>query len=375
MGWIIEGGRSLIGHEIAPAPVFIEGDRMVEAAPDEARRYDAGGLLVLPGIIDLHGDGFERQVLPRPKVDFPLDVALLETDRQMIGNGITTAFHGLSVSWEPGLRSLETAREFVAALTRLRPALACDTRLHLRWETFALDAVDEVLSWIDREPRPILAFNDHTTGTIEKAAIARKLGTMAERSRLALEDYEALLAEVWGRRDEVPAAVARVASHARAQGAVMLAHDETSPEARAAYRGLGAVASEFPMNEATARAAREAGEHAILGAPNVVRGGSHNGSLDAAEAISRDLCSVLTSDFYYPAQLLAAFRLVADGRLDLPAAWALVSRNAAEAGGLEDRGVLAPSKRADVILVDDSDPGLPRVVACFVAGRKVHDRH
>ena len=374
MGWIVEGGRALIGDEVRPASLHVNGALVSDVPPRGAQNFDAADFLVLPGIVDIHGDGFERQVLPRPNVTFPLDVALVDTDQQMISNGITTAFHGLSISWEPGLRSIAAAHAFVEAFTRLRPQLACDTRLHLRWETFALDAVDEVLAWVALDPPPILAFNDHTTSTIHKAPSSKKIGTWASRCGLTTDAYLALLHRVWERRTAVPEAIFRVARKAREVGAVVLAHDETSPEMRAEYRALGAVTSEFPMNEATASAARRAGEHTIFGAPNVVRGGSHNGALRAADMVSRGLCSVLTSDYYYPAPLLAAFRLVEEDILPLPAAWALVSRNAAEAAGLTDRGDLTPGQRADFIVVDDADPGLPRVVASFVGGRKVFDR-
>ena len=128
------------------------------------------------------------------------------------------------------------------------------------------------------------------------------------------------------------------------------------------------------MTEATASAARAAGEHTVLGAPNVLRGGSHNGAMDATRAVLDGLCSVLTSDYYYPATLLAPFRLAADHGLPIAEAWRLVSTNAAEAAGLEDRGVLEPGRRADVLLVDPSDMANPRLVCCFVAGRKVFDR-
>ncbi len=74
-------------------------------------RFDATGLLVLPGIVDIHGDAFERQLQPRPGVDFPADIALADTESQLLANGITTAFHGVTLSWEPGLRSLTAWRE------------------------------------------------------------------------------------------------------------------------------------------------------------------------------------------------------------------------------------------------------------------------
>jgi alpha-D-ribose 1-methylphosphonate 5-triphosphate diphosphatase len=156
----------------------------------------------------------------------------------------------------------------------------------------------------------------------------------------------------------------------RPMNACLLAHDEMSPAQRRAFREMGAVVSEFPMNEETAREARNAGEHTILGAPNVVRGGSHNGALNAADAVIGGFCSVLTSDYYYPAPLQAAFKLYKDHDVALGEAWNLLSKNAAESANLDDRGVIAPGKRADLVLVDDSDPSHPRVVACFVEGKK-----
>jgi alpha-D-ribose 1-methylphosphonate 5-triphosphate diphosphatase len=110
----------------------------------------------------------------------------------------------------------------------------------------------------------------------------------------------------------------------------------------------------------------------VFGAPNVVRGGSHTGWTRASDMIAKGLCSVLASDYYYPAQLLAAFRLAADGVLPLARAWDLISAGPAHAAGLSDRGVLAEGYRADIILVDDAMPLRPRIVAVIAAGRLVH---
>jgi len=119
-------------------------------------------------------------------------------------------------------------------------------------------------------------------------------------------------------------------------------------------------------------AAATASDFIVFGAPNVVRGGSHTGWTRAADMIAKGLCSILASDYYYPAQLLAAFRLAADGVLPLPEAWNLVSAAPARAAGLSDRGILAAGCRADIILVDDDAPMRPRIVAVIAAGRLVH---
>jgi len=119
-------------------------------------------------------------------------------------------------------------------------------------------------------------------------------------------------------------------------------------------------------------AAAEAGDFIVFGAPNVVRGGSHTGWTKASDMIAKGLCSVLASDYYYPAPLLAAFRLAADGVRPLAEAWQLISSAPARAAGLADRGLLATGQRADIILVDDTAPLRPRVVAVIAAGRLVH---
>jgi alpha-D-ribose 1-methylphosphonate 5-triphosphate diphosphatase len=371
MDWLIEGGSALVDGAFTDTPVAISNGVFAAAPAAGATRIDARGLYVLPGIVDIHGDAFEQALLPRPRVPIPPEIALAAVDRQLIANGITTAFHGLTVSWEPGLRSLENARAFVAALAAMRPHLATDTRLHLRWETFAFEAMADVTGWLGAKPTPILAFNDHTTSLVDAAYAPRNLAKRAARTGITADAYRALTEAHWDRRARVPGAIATMAATARAAGATLLGHDETSPGMRASMRALGAVTCEFPMTLETAQAARAAGEHIVLGAPNVMRGGSHNNALDAVAAVADGLCTVLASDYYYPAPLFAAFRLTELGVTDLATAWALVSRNAAEAAGLPDRGEIAPGRRADLILVDRHGP-LPRVVAAFVDGRRVY---
>ena len=137
----IDGGQALVGNEIVETSLQIAGREIAAVGTDHARGslgLDAKGLLVLPGIVDLHGDAFERQMMPRPGVDFPIDVALIDSDRQAISNGITTVFHATTWSWEPGLRSGDNARALLEAIEALRPQLAADTRFHLRHETYNL---------------------------------------------------------------------------------------------------------------------------------------------------------------------------------------------------------------------------------------------
>jgi alpha-D-ribose 1-methylphosphonate 5-triphosphate diphosphatase len=370
----IQRGRALVDGRFEDAAIHVDSEqgviRSVGSDAGAERCIDADGLLILPGIVDIHGDAFERQMMPRPRVDFPLDIALLESDRQALANGITTVFHGVTWSWEPGLRGPENATAILEGLERLRPQLGADTRFHLRHETYNLDAEPEIMRWITDRRIDVMAFNDHMATAMTDRG--HKLAPMVERSGLTRDAFLALIDRVSARADEVPASIARLAQAARASGVPLLSHDDTSPDQRRWFRSLGCRLAEFPTTVETAQVATSGGDDIVLGAPNVVRGGSHTGWIDATEMIARGLCSVLASDYYYPAPLLAAFRLAANGVVPLETAWALVSGTPAAAVGLTDRGRIASGGRADLIVVDARDQGRPRVVATMVAGRIVH---
>jgi alpha-D-ribose 1-methylphosphonate 5-triphosphate diphosphatase len=368
----IQGGRALLGDEFVETSLQVSSGEIRDvgrAYGHGALNVDARGLLVLPGIVDLHGDAFERQMMPRAGVDFPIDVALFDSDRQAISNGITTVFHATTWSWEPGLRSAENASLLLEAIESLRPQLRADTRFHLRHETYNLDAEDEIGRWLSAGRIDLFAFNDHMDATVASLDNPRKRNRMVERTGLSSKAFDRLVESILARTDAVPASIARLARIAEKAGVWMLSHDDDSPAMRKAFRAQGVRIAEFPVNEETAREAATGGDAIVFGAPNVVRGGSHTGWTKASQMIEKGLCSVLASDYYYPAPILAAFRLAADGVLPLPRAWALISAAPASASGLSDRGVLARGHRADILLVDDAMPLRPRIVAVIAAGR------
>lgn len=335
-----------------------------QARSDEARGWDLGGALVLPAIVDIHGDAFERQIQPRPGVDFPIDLALAETERQLLANGIATAFHGVTFSWEPGLRGLEMWRALLAGLDRGR--FACDMRVHLRWEAFNVDAAAEAAAAIRAGQVHLLAFNDHTPSIVKKLDDAATAAKYAERAGMKVDAFRAVALAAGARGAEVEAARDLVSEAARDAGLPMASHDDATVESRQFFRALGAAICEFPMAEAVAIAAREAGEAVVMGAPNVVRGRSHLGWASAAAMARRGLCTVLASDYYYPCLLEAPFRLAAGG-MPLEQAWALVAANPARAAHLADRGSITPGLRADLIVVAVEDQS-PRLLATIVGG-------
>ncbi len=364
------GGRVLLADgSQAETSVHLDAGRIVALdAPDRSgTTIDASGLVILPGIVDLHGDAFERQLQPRPGVDFPAPLALRDTQAQLLANGITTAFHAITLSWEPGLRSPDTWRRILDALAGLGPAMICDMRVHMRWEMHNLPALEMALADIEAGRVGLVGFNDHTPSILRKLATPSGAAKYSERAGMDVAAFRALAEAAASHAADVPAATARLAEAASRRHLPMASHDDDTTAARDRFRALGAGICEFPMTEAVGLAARAAGDAVVMGCPNVVRGGSHLGWASAASLAERDICTVLCSDYYYPAMLAAAWSLA--GRIGLARAWALISANPAAAAGLTDRGAIAPGRRADLVLVD---PAGPSVVVTLAAGKLAH---
>jgi alpha-D-ribose 1-methylphosphonate 5-triphosphate diphosphatase len=398
MATVIEGATLVLGDRLEKASLRFEDGVItaIDGARDGATVIDGCGHLLGPAFVDIHGDAFERQLMPRPGTMFPVDAALLETDRQLAANGIGTTYHALTLSWEPGLRSVEMGRAVFGALTRLQPRLLVENRLQLRWESFCFEAVDLIRDALQGELTPAIAFNDHTSMAMlhpsvtmqerpfefspdfpvvdmQNPAFVEKMGERAKRAKMSSEAMVAMIASVWERRPQVPAVIDTVASLGRAAGAPMLSHDDSQIETRDYFRAQGARISEFPMNRRVALAAREAGDMIVFGAPNAARGGSHLGSSPGvAQMVREGLCDILASDYYYPAMLIGLARLVSDGVGSIETLWPLVSGNPAQALGLKDRGEIAVGKRADLVLVDWPAEGTPVVHRTWVAGRAAY---
>lgn len=377
MGAVIQGARVLVpGEGLVETSVRIEGETIaavgVDAGPRD-RIVEAAGLLLLPGIVDLHGDAFERQIMPRPGVHFPMQVAFADTDRQLISNGITTAYHAVTYSWEPGLRGRDTVIAILDGLEETRPRLLADSRFHLRYELYNLDVADEVVDWMQCGRVDLLAFNEHMAPILRKADRGEPLGTYTGRTGLSEDAFLALVRGLDARTDEVAPTVGRLAEIAKANGIPMASHDDRTPDERRHFNALGCGIAEFPLTLDAAEESRKLGNTAIFGAPNVLRGGSHmkDGGIRAADEVRAGRCSTLVSDYYYPALPQAPFILAAAGDAPLEDAWSLVSRNPARAAGLDDRGEIAAGKRADILLIAPPAGGLAEVRTTFCGGKPV----
>jgi len=366
----ISSGSVLLETGWANCDLHLE-DGLIQSsdkAAGAAMTIDASGLLVLPGIVDIHGDAFERSIMPRPGVNFDLATAMTDVDNQLVSNGITTALHGLTCSWEPGLRSLENSIALLDVLDRMQGQFRCDMRVHLRHEIFNLEAEAHILKWIEAGRIHALAFNDHMRGIVfSPGEKSKKIGQMAQRAGLGEAEFRALIGRIFAHEPAIPASLKRLAEAARSRAIPLLSHDDRHLHDRETFRALGCGISEFPMQEEVASAAIASDEMTVFGAPNVLRGGSHIGCPSAGEMARKGLCSILASDYYYPAILRAPFLLAMDGRCTLAQAWALVSSNPAHALGLNDRGALVEGRRADLVLVEAA-PASPKLVATICGG-------
>jgi alpha-D-ribose 1-methylphosphonate 5-triphosphate diphosphatase len=394
-----EGATVYLPGEIVETNVTVADGAIAEiGSTTQGTVIDARGKILAPALIDVHGDAFERQLMPRPGVFFPTDAAVIDTDRQLAANGIATAYHAITLGWEPGLRDVARGKQLMEAMQNLAPRLLVENRVQLRWETFAFEALD-VIEWALKSPlTPSIAFNDHTSMTmraydvpiqdrafelspdfsiasLDDARMKSRTASKAKRAGLTEEDYITLLGKVWERRADVPTKIAEVAELGRAAGAPMLSHDDTRADTRRFFRELGAFVAEFPMVTEAAEAARGNGDLIVFGAPNAARGGSHIGSLGAGDMVEAGLCDALASDYFYPAMLSAIARLDAEARADRSTLWSLVSSGPAKAMNLRDRGDIEVGKRADLVLVDWPDQQAPSILGTWVAGRCAYRGH
>jgi alpha-D-ribose 1-methylphosphonate 5-triphosphate diphosphatase len=335
-----------------------------------ARELDLSGYLLLPGIIDLHGDGFERHLAPRPSAPFDQTKALASAAAELAVNGITTAWFAQRWSCEGGHRAGAAAVGLMAAMAATRPSLLPDVRLQLRLETHVVQDHPQVLEAVVRHGVDFVVFNNHLPEAQEMARNRPdRLAQWAAQTKRTGEEMMEIVRAAEAQSPQVPAALGAIAAEFRRLGVATGSHDDDSAETRAFYRSIGAPIAEFPTTLDAARAAHAAGEPVLMGAPNVVRGGSQTGNIAAEALIAEGLVDALMSDYYYPALAQSAFALVDRGSLRLPQAWEMISATPARIMGLSDRGHLGAGARADIAVVNATTH---RVEMTLCQGRIAH---
>ena len=359
-------GADVLGPDgIHRGGLCIDGGLIVDTQP--SREVDLTGYLVLPGIVDVHGDGFERHLAPRRGAMKQMAEGLVATEAELAANGITTAVLAQFVSWEGGLRGLEYADQVFAALRETAPQLVTDLHGQLRFETHMLDLYERIPELVDKWGLRYVVFNDH----LPHARLAqgkqppRMVGQALKAGRNPDVHFQ-MMKDMHARGADVPAALDALCARLVAQGVRLGSHDDATRAGRETWHHRGVQIAEFPETMEAAEAAASLGAPVILGAPNVVRGGSHKGNASAVDLIALGLCDAIASDYHYPSPRRAALMLEKTGLCTLAQAWKMVSQGPAAVLGLQDRGVLTPGMRADIVILDRRTE---RVAATLVAGR------
>jgi alpha-D-ribose 1-methylphosphonate 5-triphosphate diphosphatase len=343
-------------------------------APD--RGEDMQGDLLLPGLIELHTDHLEAHYAPRPKVYWDPVAAVVSFDGQLATSGITTVLDSLRVWTEDGVEEADGQAETLAnAIAQARAAdlLRVDHFLHLRCEVPMPSVVAEATRLMGRSDVRLASLMDHTPGQ-RQFRDEKKLRDYYRGKKGGLTDAE--LDALFARRLQHQAAFAaenyrRLVALANAHGVPLASHDDTTLDHVAdAVRDRVALA-EFPTTVEAAETLHAAGIRVLMGAPNLVRGGSHAGNVATADLARAGVLDVMSSD-YMPASLLMAALRLPDlvPAIDLAAAVRTVTKTPAEAVGLDDRGEIAAGKRADLIRVHVAG-GVPMVRATWQRGRRV----
>ncbi len=348
--------------------VVLAGDRIVSVSEtrrmplDRARTVDAKGSVVMPGLVDLHGDDVERHLYPRSKARVDVRQALSMADRVNVLAGVTTKFHAIAFEDSPDDdRSFDDADELAREIATATDMLG-DNRLHARCEVSvaSVDAVERLADDVDVD---LVSIMHHAPGDgqfdaeeFERHYVEdrnwpkeRVTKAAAERGRLSRADRESLSE--------------RIADVAADADAPLASHDDESAASVDRMYEHGASISEYPITHEAAERATDRGMAVAMGAPNLARGGSLWDNLSARSAIDAGLVDVLCSDYHPPSLLAAPF---VDTGEPLPVRTNRVTRNPAESAGLHDRGRIETGARADVLIVDPEP--IPTVERVFVGG-------
>jgi alpha-D-ribose 1-methylphosphonate 5-triphosphate diphosphatase len=353
---ILANARLVLPDEVVHGALVMAGGviRSIDSgAGVPAGAIDCEGDLVLPGLIELHTDNLERHIEPRPGVDWPQAQAILAHDGEIASVGITTVFDALrvgSVVTDAKARYGEYARGLATEILGLRAAgaLRISHFLHLRAEVCSETLIEEFARFGPADRIGIVSLMDHTPGQRQFRDLSQLHKYLSGKHGLSDAAFAEHVAQLCALAERVrPAHEAAVVAEAARLGAVLASHDDTTADQVAVSAGHGVGFAEFPTTEEAARACRGAGIAVMMGAPNLIRGGSHSGNVSAASLADAGLLDILSSD-YVPSALLASALMLGD-LLGCPAAGlARVTDRPARAAGLSDRGRLLPGLRADV---------------------------
>jgi alpha-D-ribose 1-methylphosphonate 5-triphosphate diphosphatase len=340
------------------------------------RSEDAAGDLIMPGLVELHTDALEAHFVPRPKVYWDPIAAVISYDAQLATSGITTVLDSLRVWTEEGASGVDGSAGLLAdAIGNARDGglLRADHFLHLRCEVPMPSVVEEATAIAGRPDVRLMSLMDHTPGQRQ----FRDEGKLRDYYRgkgggKTDAELDVLFARRAAYQMEYAAKNLRaIVALAQQHNVPLASHDDTTDENVADAIKDGIAVAEFPTTMEAARGLHGAGISVLMGAPNVVRGGSHSGNIAAIDLAQEGMLDILSSDYVPSSLLMGAMQLPRRvPAIDLAAAIRTVTKTPAEAVGLADRGEIAVGRRADLIRVQVAGD-VPVVRSVWREGRRV----
>ncbi len=374
---VYRNGRIVLEDEVVRADVVVRGGE-IAAIDDPGPGYsgiDLEGDWLIPGLVELHTDHLEGHYAPRPKVRWNPIAAVQAHDAQIATSGITTVFDALRVGMDEDtkleagdMQTLAGAIEESQRHGRLR----AEHFIHLRCEVSAPDVLEGFAAFENDTRVRIASLMDHTPGQRQFTSLDAFRTYYMGKSGMSEAELQAFIQRRQAQAEKSSAIHRQAISEmARQRGIVLASHDDATEDHVAEAIDHGVTLAEFPTTREAARASSEAGMKVLMGAPNIVRGGSHSGNIAAHDLVSAGLLDVLSSD-YFPFSLVHATFLIGleEGGIGLPRAVAMVTANPAAVAGLDDRGTIAEGKRADLVQVHVNET-VPVLRSVWRTGRRV----
>lgn len=372
---VLTNARIVLANEVVEGSVLIRNGHIADVGSAAVTGEDLEGDYLIPGLVELHTDHLENHFAPRPGVRWNPIAAVQAHDAQVASSGITTVLDALRIGLDDDsgmlpeeMRTLGDAVNAAAHGDRLR----ADHFLHLRCEVSSPDCLESFMLYTEDDRVRLASLMDHAPGQRQFASLDAYRDYYQGKRRMSDTMFEAFCDRRMGDSatyaDKHRRAISEICAE---RGIVLASHDDATEAHVADAQAFGIRIAEFPTTSEAARASRDAGMHILMGAPNVVRGGSHSGNISARDLVRDDMLDILSSD-YVPFSLMQATFALAEGdeAISLPSAVAMVTKHPAAAAGFDDRGEIVEGRRADLARVAIRD-SVPLVRTVWREGKRV----
>lgn len=374
---LLKNARLVLEDEVVTGSVLLRDGLIADVGgASEAPGDDMAGDYLLPGLVELHTDHLEGHYAPRPKVRWNPFAAVQAHDAQIASSAITTVFDALRVGNTDGDHDLVTD-DMVVLAEAIQSGMAtgrlrADHFLHLRCEVSSPDCLEAFERLGGKQGVRLASLMDHAPGQRQFANLDAYKVYYQGKLKMTDDEFAAFCdMRVDQSRQNSDHNRGAIAEIARQRGIVLASHDDATRDHVDEAEDNGVRVAEFPTTEAAARSSHERGMAVLMGAPNVVRGGSHSGNIAAQRLAELGLLDILSSDYIPFSLIQATFQLAetVDG-ISLPEAVGMATHQPARSVGLDDRGVIAVGKRADLARVRVQD-GIPVVRTVWRQGERV----